>query len=89
MPKRIQTQEKWKAILNQFYSSNKSARQWCQENSVSYQSLLHWKNKFKPKNSFIELKQEDPLELSWNGIKLTFSSFEKLKEFKRLLETLC
>ncbi len=89
MSKRVQTQEKWSKLVEQFNSSNQSAREWCQQNDVSYQSFLHWKNKLKPENSFIELHPQEPFELSFKGIKILFSNFEQLKQLKFLIESLC
>lgn len=35
-------QELWQARVNDYYASNKSARKWCEENSISPSSLKYW-----------------------------------------------
>lgn len=84
-------QKKWRSLLKDFYASNQSARHWCQQNDVSYQSFLHWKKRIESKNEekFIELKPEEPVELTWKGIKIYFTRIEDLKCLKSLLEALC
>ena len=89
MSKRLQTQEKWIKLIEQFNASNQNAKDCCQKNNISYQSFIQWKNKLKSKNNFIELHPQEPFELSYLGIKISFTNFEQLKKLKSLLESLC
>jgi hypothetical protein len=60
--------EYWFAKVSEWQSSGKSARAWCQENNVAYQSFLQWRRQYSefnephPENlkadSFIELPND-------------------------------
>ncbi len=91
MKKRSQTELKWQNLLNQFQNSNQSAREWCQQNNICYHSFLNWKKRLQSQKEdrFIELKQEEPIELSWKGIRISFSPSDGLSPLKSLLEALC
>lgn len=91
MTKRSQTELKWQNLLNQFQSSNQNARQWCKQNNICYHSFLHWKKRLQvqKEDRFIELKQEEPIELLWKGIRISFSRTGGLRDLKSLLEALC
>jgi len=65
--------------LDLWRESQKSAKSWCQENDLSYQTFLNWKKRFettekpfKESAAFLELPdpQTNALELEISGIKI-------------------
>ena len=78
-------------LLQNFFSSGLSAKQWCAQQGISYQTLLLWKKKLdhQAKSSFIELENESVIELRWKGLTVSFSHKEDLKGLHRLLSVLC
>lgn len=82
------TEQQWLVILEKFTQSNKSARQWCQEEGVSYQSLLKWKKK-SVRSAFVELKDEEPFELILGSVKVTFREIQDLRNLALRLNHLC
>jgi len=81
---------RWEPIVQRFNESGKSAKQWAEEEGISYPSLIYWKNKLKEPPAFVELNGPvGTFELRWGGIKIELSSFEELKELGQLLVQWC
>lgn len=64
----------WAARVEQWRSSGKSAKAWCEENSLVYTTFLGWVHRFKKSkkvqpSSFIELKDQPQ---SFSGITLEY-----------------
>lgn len=58
------TQDQWKALVEQWEKSNKSAREFCDEQGLGYASFCQWRKRLKaiprpasaePEASFIDL----------------------------------
>jgi hypothetical protein len=68
--KKNRTKEEWFNIVKNFLNSNKTAKQWCKDNSLALSTFERYKKLFKDANpNFIKSKKENPVQ--WEEIIIT------------------
>ena len=55
--KSVYSEEYWKAKVQEWISSGKSAKAWCQENKVVYTTFLGWRDRLKFRNTQAAVKK--------------------------------
>lgn len=74
---RANSKQKWSELIQNQKSSSKSAREWCRDQGISYQSFLNWRKRLSQKEetnpSFVEVVEEIWIEIHLEGatIKIT------------------
>lgn len=56
--KRIELSKLWKTRIQEWQKAGKSAHSWCQEQGLSYNQFVYWKNRIQPKDTslrFVEI----------------------------------
>jgi hypothetical protein len=90
MDEQLSQSQIWLEKINQQEASGKSARTWCKEQGVSYQTFLYWRKRLSAKPSstkpikqsfFLELPENSSeawMKISFRGVRLTlFKDFDK------------
>ena len=72
--KNFHSKEYWEAKIRQWLSSGKSAKSWCTENQVVYNTFLGWQNRLKFRNN-----QKANCPLSQNQLNPPKAHFIELK----------
>lgn len=103
MAKRSSIIQQWTSRVNQWKQSNKSARAWCRENKIVYNTFMGWVHRLnqedkdtknlsaKSSELFIELKETPGLSgitLEYQEIKIHLSSEFNEGALKRCLSVL-
>lgn len=91
------SEKQWSEKIKQHHSSGKSARLWCQEQGLSYQSFLSWRKRLPAvditKGSpFVEIFEDTSestwMEISTKGAKLILAKKFNRESLTRLLQVL-
>jgi hypothetical protein len=80
---RTNSKQKWSEIIENQKSSSKTAREWCKDQEISYQSFIHWRKRLsqceEKKTPFIEMAEES----TWIEIHLEGATIRITKNFDR------
>ena len=87
----IEKEEFWRESVSVWEESGLSARQFCSQKGLGYQSFLSWKRRFlESSNYFIELEDQEVflIELNCGSISLNVSTDLSLPVLSHLIQAL-